>query len=186
MFVKNIIMNACRLVGKKEVVAYLNGDIELTDEINDIISDMLIAINVANNSIAANYLPIRDIKKVNATQGKILFKNLSDKQILEIYSIKKNNKLVTDYKCLSNGIIIADGEYEVDFSTFPEVVGLDSEIDYYLRLNDFIFSELVVSEYYFLNGYNDEANIWSEKFNEQIQSLLRVKKSVSIPERRWL
>jgi hypothetical protein len=186
MIVKNIIINACELMNKKDVISYLKGETELNEEIEEALNDLMVAVNIANNSIASNYIPIKNVVKLKNSQGMILFKNMSDKDILEIYSIKKNNNKVSNYKLVSKGIVIENGDYEIEFSVFPDEVEIDGEIDYYFKINDFVFAQLVVSEYYFLKGFNDEANIWDSRFHNQIKSLLRVKKNILIPEERWL
>ena len=186
MVVKNIIINACKLINRKDVISYLNGDIELNEEIEELLNDLLLSVNMANNSIASNYIPIKNNVKLKNSEGMILFKNMSDKDILEIYSIKKNNNEVSNYKLVSNGIVIDNGDYEIEFSVFPDEVGIEDVIDYYFKINEFIFSQLVLSEYYFLKGFNDEANIWDSRFNNQIKSLLRVKKNILLPEKGWL
>jgi hypothetical protein len=94
MIVKNIIINACELMNKKDVISYLKGETELNEEIEEVLNDLMVAVNMANNSIASNYIPIKNVVKLKNSQGMILFKNMSDKDILEIYSIKKNNNKV--------------------------------------------------------------------------------------------
>ena len=185
MIVKNIIINACKLMNRIDVISYLNDNDEINEEIDEVISDLLVALNMANNSLACNYIPIKHSVDVSAYEGKISFDKISDKDILDIYSIKKNGNKISNFTLSSDGIVIADGNYQIEFSVFPDDVGIDDEISYYSKINEFVFAQLVLSEYYFLKGFNDEANIWDVKFNNQIKSLLRVKKNIMLPEKRW-
>ena len=73
MMVKNIIINACKLINKKDVISYLNGDIELNEEIEELLNDLLLSVNMANNSIASNYIPIKNNVKLKNSEGMILF-----------------------------------------------------------------------------------------------------------------
>ena len=77
------------------------------------------------------------------------------------------------------------GDYFVEYSYFPNKVSINDDIDYYLKLNELTFAMGVVGEYYYLKGAIDDACMWDKRFKSSMFNLLRPKRSVSIPARRW-
>ena len=90
-----------------------------------------------------------------------------------------------DYKLNVDGIKIYDGNYIVEFTYLPDDVTIDGSIDFYSNLNCSILSQMVVSEYLFMKGFVNEAYVWDKKFKENIKGILKPKRVVQMPCKRW-
>ena len=73
----------------------------------------------------------------------------------------------------------------IEYSYFPSEVSIDSDINYYTKVNTLTFAMGVVGEYLFLKGNIDEGAIWDKRFKQSLFSCVRPKRSIVMPKRRW-
>ena len=59
------------------------------------------------------------------------------------------------------------------------------EINYYTKMNVSLFALGVVAEYLFIKGDIEEAYTWDKKFKQSLMGVLRFKRSLVLPKRRW-
>lgn len=182
MIVKNILIEASKLLGLNDMLQYLNNKCETCDE--DELSSLVVATNMAINNISANYINVCNRVKVSSTNGQIKFSKISDKSIIQIKKVLKNN-LPIKFKVHSDCIEVDNGEYEVVYSFFPDSVYLKDEIDYFPQLNELLFAYAVVAEYLFLKGQIDDAYVWDKRFKASMLSIQRPTRNITIPKRRW-
>ena len=180
--VKNVLIEACKLVGLSDVVEYLNGKSDTCDE--EELGDLLVAINMAINNISANYINVCKRVSVGSVNGQIKFSKISDKSIIQIKKVLKNN-LPVKFKVHSDGIEVDNGDYEVVYSFFPDSVYLKDEIDYFPQLNELLLAYAVVAEYLFLKGQIDDAYVWDKRFKASMLSIQRPTRNITLPKRRW-
>lgn len=186
MFVKNIIKNTAQILGLDDVVDFINsGIVDCDDEqVNEEIKNLIFAVNVVNNNIASNYIELIG-KACVYNQSEIMSLNkISNNQIIEIKKVFLNNKSI-DFKVVPEGLKTALGNLEILYSYFPSEVSFDDKIDYYTKVNELIFSQGVAGEYLFLKGAIDDAYMWDKKFKQSLINLLRPKKNLIMPTKRW-
>jgi len=181
--VLDIIKDASKLLGLKDVI----DDINNNNYDNEEIEYLVLAVNTVNNNIAANYIELVDSVTLSSYKGLIAFNKLSRYDLLDIKSLVRtsDNKPV-EFTLRSDGIHIADGEYKIEYSYFPKNIGIEGTVELYSKVNVRLFSLGVVAEYLFLKGDLDEAYVWDKKFKQNLRGVLRYKKSLVLPERRWL
>lgn len=182
VIVKNVLIETCKLIGLNDMVQYLNGKNDVCDE--EELSDLLVAINMAINNISANYINVCKRVSVSSVNGQIKFSKLSDKSIIQIKKVLKNN-LPIKFKVHSDGIEVDNGKYEVVYSFFPDSVYLKDEIDYFPQLNELLLAYAVVAEYLFLKGQIDDAYVWDKRFKALMLSIQRPTRNITLPKRRW-
>lgn len=186
MKVKNIIKKSAEFLRLENVVRYLNDQMEITSEIDQEIKDFLIAINMVNNNIASSYLELIDVVEIVNRKGEISFNDISQNPIIEIKNVCDFAGNDISYKLLSTGLKVSEVEHiKVTYSYFPQEVGVDDDIDYYLKINDLVFAIGVVGEYLYIKGAIDEASIWDKRFKQTMFNLIRPKRNIVIPAKRW-
>lgn len=182
MKVVKIIKDAAKMLGVKDVVESINGE----DFENEEVQNFLVATNIVNNNIAANYIELINFIEVETSNGVIDIKDLTKNEILNIKSIKRcKDGLVATFKIRGDKIMIEDGCYVVEYSYFPSDLEIADEITYYTKINDMIFAQGVVAEYLFLKGDIQEAHNWDSKFKNIMRGTLRPRRNISMPQRRW-
>lgn len=189
MVVKNIIKIAIDLLGLRDLISYFEDGVDvstLDDSITDEIESFVIAINMANNNIASNYIELVDTVSVSSNADTIPYTEITDKSIIEIKKVKNKNNVEVEYKVLPSGIKTDEKNFIIEFSYFPKMLNIDDEINYYTKVNELLFAHAVASEYLFLKGDIDDAYMWDRRFKQSMFGVLRPKKNIKIPARRWL
>lgn len=187
MFVKDIIKISAEFLEQKELVNCIENNTEFSDEINEDIRLFLLAVNMVNSNIASSYIELVNSKEIMPDyDNKIYYKNLDDKGVIEIKKVRTSSGVNLDYKCMPDCIVLDNNSpCVVEYSYFPNKVNFDSDIDYFLKLNSYIFAMGVAAEYLYIKGNIDDAYMWDKKFKNSIFNLLRPKRNITIPQRRW-
>ena len=155
---------------------------EQTKEINLLVD----CVNLTNSNIAANYVKLYDTKSLKVRDGLIPFSELSAQTIYDIVSVKDVNGRTVDFDILNNGLSVKVKEAIVKFTYFPEDVKYEDELtNFKIKINERIFVYGVISEYLYVKGVFDEAEIWEEKFKNELKNCLRTVKSHRTAKRRW-
>lgn len=181
MLVGTLVKEAAKILGIFDEVVKDGNIVSSKESI-----DLLMAVNLTNNNIAANYIELVNTNEVSTKNGVIKFEDICKFGILEIKSIKKiDNVTEVQYSIKSDGVHVDDGNYIVEYSYFPNELILAGNIDYYTKINWCIFVQGVVAEYLFLKGDIENAHLWDKKFKFSLRGALRHRKGVFLPKRRW-
>ncbi len=183
VLVKDVIISACKLIGLNDLCVYLNGESDVLQDESEL-SDMVVAVNMASNNIATNYIELKDSISIDMDREYILLNDLTDRVILSIKSVKRNG-VNTWFKVCHDRLRVPKGKLEVEYTYFPDNVSLDDSIDYYSRINPMLFAQAVVAEYLFIKGEIDDAYMWDKRFKYNILNILRPRRIVGLPARRW-
>jgi hypothetical protein len=106
--------------------------------------------------------------------------------IYDIVSVKTLSGKDINYVLTTNGIVVKSGTYIVKYTYFPKDVGYDDVISNFpTKVSERIFVYGVVSEYLYVKGVFDEAQMWEERFKNEMQSLIRPQKSAKLKMSRW-
>jgi len=187
MLVRDILKFSADYLGLKSVKNYLNGDSELTDEVLEDLDNLLLSVNMVNNNIASSYIELNSTKELFVKNNLVKFTEISKRPIIEIKSIKNNGYGDIAYKVFPEGVEVEKvGHCFIEFTYFPDKVEIDSEINHYLKLNEMIFAMGVVGEFLFIKGAIDDAYMWDKRFKTAMFNLLRPRKNIVMPKRRWL
>jgi len=186
MIVKNIIKMSAEFLDLKNVIKYLSDEIESSEDVLEEVSNLLLGVNMVNNNIASSYIELIGEKKINCKKLVIPYSEISDKSIIEIKSIVSTGGKKVGFKIMPDGVSLDSvGDYVITFSYFPEKVTLDDEINYYLKLNEITFAMGVVGEYLYIKGVIDDAYMWDKRFKNTMFNLLRPKRNIVMPAKRW-
>lgn len=187
MVVKNIIRLVAEILDLRDVVGYIDGDVEISDSIDKDINNLMLAVNLVNNTIASSYLELVDRVKINVDGDKVAYKDIADKSIIEIKSVCTSQGKPLDYKVLPDGLQVAhyQGECVVEYTYFPDTVKFEDSIDYYLKVNETTFAIGVAGEFLYIKGDFNNAYMWDKRFKNAIFNLIRPKRNIVLPAKRW-
>lgn len=187
MLVKDIIKICAEFLELKSVVDGIENEDKITDEFNEEKRLFLLAVNMVNSSIASSYIElINTIEILPDINNKVYYKNLDEKGVIEIKKVVTLSGEKLEYKCMPDCIVLnSNSSCMIEYSYFPGEVNFDTNIDYYLKLNSYIFAMGVAAEYLYIKGNIDDAYMWDKKFKNSMFNLIRPKRNIVLPERRW-
>ena len=186
MFVKNIVKTSAEYLGLKDVVKFLNSEVEATEQVLEEIENFVLAVNMVNNNIASSYVELLSSAEVDKVGSLIKYTDITDKSIIEIKKIESYDGASLNFKLLPEGVVVEGASScVVEYSYFPTRVGIDDEITHFLKVNELVFSLGVVGEYLYIKGAIDDAYMWDKRFKSSMFNLLRPRRNIEIPARRW-
>ena len=186
MLVKNIIKMSAEYLDLKEVVKYLNNEIDSTADIADEIANLMLAINMVNNNIASSYIELLAEKKLYVSEDVTQYSAISNRSIIDVKKVLSLSGKKINFKILPEGLKIEfSGDVVIEYSYFPDMLNLADEINYYLKMNEITFAVGVVAEYLYIKGDVDDAYVWDKRFKNTIFNLIRPRRNIVLPARRW-
>lgn len=132
--------------------------------------------------LCTNYMPMATSVNVEILNRKYEVANLTN--YIKIQSVYKNEEPV-NYKVLNRAIVVdADGEYTIQYSTYPTINSIFDEIDYLTNLSPDVLVLSLAAYYTLSRGRFDEFEIFYDQYKEKAESLKELK-CFSLPQRRW-
>lgn len=185
MLVKEIIKRVVNYTGNFELYDAINKN-AFTDGQQQEINLLVDCVNLTNSNIATNYVRLYGSVEVNNVGGEILYSKITNKTIYEIICVKNSNGVKVGFSLTGSGIKTENGKVVVTYTYFPDNVQYEDAInEYQLKINERNFVYGVISEYLYVKGVFDEAQIWEDKFKIEMRSLLRSQRNISLKQRRW-
>ena len=186
MKVNNILRTTAEYLDLKSVIKYLDGDIDINEEISGDINNLLIAINMVNNNVASSYIELIGEAEIDVRDKLLEFSAITNKSIIEIKNIESQNGTKVSFKIFPEGVKLEKfGMCKIEYTYFPDKVTIDDEINHYLKLNEITFSMGVAGEYLYIKGSLDDAYMWDKRFKSALFNLLRPKRNIVLPSKRW-
>ncbi len=186
MQVIDILIKSARILELNGVLECLNNsNIDEPEDVSIDIDNLLTSINIVSRDIASSFCEMIDRVNVECQNGVIEFSQITDKDILNIKSVKTTGGLRIDYLLGSDGIHILPGNYVIKFSYLPRIVDRNDDINFCQKIGLDVFAYGVVSEYLFLKGDIQNASVWGDKFKDLLWAMFRTRKSINIPCKRW-
>ncbi len=187
MRIKDILYTACLIMDDAPLAdAILSNKAvdEITRQKINLLYDCASQIDTV---IATDYVPACNTTKVSTTSGKISIGSLSGNDINDVISITTITGADVNYTTKGNTIYIAPGTYEVTYSFFPaKLTPAISTITYYPRkVSARAFAYGVASEYLFVKGNIDDAEVWNERFRQAMIACTRPTGKRVIKAPRW-
>ena len=189
MTIKNILKIACLFLGKENIANVLNlEDFSLaSDGEKSEVQFLISCLNLVQQEIATDYIPLNIRENVLPEDGKILIKSLS-KKLLEVISIKDRNGYKLKYKNFPNHLEVDGVSSEIFYRYQPdEISSLEDELENFSnKVTEKIFAFGVAMEYCFIQGLYDDAQIWEKRFKDALLIRASKKSNMKLPARRWI
>lgn len=143
-------------------------------------------IDLIANEISCEYFPVLAVEKVQATEGRINFDQLSRK-IVDVRWLKKNGQKVNyDFYAFAIGVD-EDGEYDICYEYSPNSFdgNLESNIELYGRITSRIVGIGAAAEYCLAFDRFDEAIIYDKMFKDALVGVEKSRGKLKIKQRSW-
>jgi len=165
----------------------LDGEEESPTELTLKNYELLIkAVNLVQEEIASDYIPLKKEEIVEVTNEEIAFSNLSER-IIQVFSVKNEIYEEVKYKLFPTSIKLKNGTYNIIYTYMPSAVTINDNLaSFSNKITERVVAYAVAGEYALINGLFDEATTWKQRFEEAMKVVSGKKSPISILSRRWL
>ena len=185
MKIIDILQQSAELLGLTETAKKLSA--ALPEAENELLADeeIFTLFNLSRFSIqelCTNYVPVATSEKITTYNKTFEINKLTN--FIRIQNIYKGEELV-NFKVINRCIQFEeDGEYTIQYATFPEIESLFEEIDFLSSFSPDI-AVLGLAAYYSLSkGLFDEFQIFHQQYIDKAESV-KTLKMFNMPQRRW-
>ena len=186
MKILDIMMESATLLGlNKECVLLQNMDLENEQLVYAENPNLFSLFNLSKYSIrevCTNYVPMIQTVKMTTKENKIALSSLLN--YIRIQNVTKDNEMVR-YKIKNRSVIFEeDGEYEINYLSYPDFDSAFDNIDFLNNLSPDVLVLSLCAYYALAHGMFEEFEDLHDKYVEKAESLksLRV---FDMPARRW-
>jgi len=186
MKIVDILKDGAMLLGlelEREILEQVTQEKEIeTLAENPNVSSLFNLIKYSVRELCSNYIPI--IANETKTTHEKKYPISSLKNFIRIQNVLQNGQIVK-YKILNRNLVFEeDGDYEINYATYPEISSLFDEIDYLENLSPDVIVLGLCSYYSLAHGMFEEFEDLHERYVEKAESLKNLK-IFEIPCRRW-
>lgn len=189
MNAKNVLKTASLLLNLSEDFGPIFEDSDnVTSETTDEFNILLSCLNLTISEIATDYIPVMKREKLPIIGHEISLSDFSSTPH-DIYRVMLVNGKTIRYKLIDDAIRLDyDNIYvEIDYSVIPGLVTKDTTNNlFYGKVSDKCLALGTASEYCYIKGFYEEAQMWHERFKEALIIATRKKSEVKLPKRRWI
>lgn len=183
-------MNAEEIIKISSLFVNVQDEVEQLINNNDVSGelDMLLkCLNLTLCEVADDYLPILNKETICIDSNKLYFDDLI-KPCKEIISIKlsDSNKNIKFTQYANYVYVSAKGYVDIVYKTNIDKVNIDSVINQFPCLSSKCLALGTASEYCYINGFYEEAEMWDKRFKDSLQIACRKKKEIVMPKRWWV
>ncbi len=186
MKIIDIITDAALMLGLVDEVEILKtvaseNEEEIMQE-NKKIESLFHLIKYSIRELCTNYVPMlnREIVKVSNQQFPV-----SDlENYIRINRVLKNGETVK-HKLINRNILLEEnGEYEIEYSTYPNILTMLQEIDFLQEMNSDVLTFGLCAYFALAHGMFSEFEEFHEEYTAKAENL-KVLKIFNLPSRRW-
>ncbi len=186
MLVKDIIKKSATLIGREDVVKYLNDELDNpTENTTSTVDVMVRLLNLVVNELAGSFIPLIITESVSASGGKVYYSDLSHspREILKAFDGQGKDRLISVGHTFAR---VGCSQVEIEYSCFPSEVTVEdslaySEKDVPLR----VLCYGLLAEYSISQGCFKDAVLWHDRYADAITELCKPK-NVTVKRRNWL
>lgn len=186
MKIIDILIESAELLGLHNDLPQLNSVTPENEEeilsANENIASLFKLIKYSIRELCTNYVPVIDQKVITTTDKSYPLTEFTN--YIRIKNITKHEQLVK-FKIIGKTIVLEeDGEYIVNYATYPAISSLLDELDF---LEEFSPDAIVLglcSYFSLANGRFEEFQTFNEKYVARAESLKSLR-TFNLPLRRW-
>ena len=186
MTVREIIVNAFKLLGREDLAAAVSKGERLDEEGEEKAQTLLYCFNAVEDELARYYFPLKTTEQFTSSTGIYEFEKFAERPV-KILSVKSGGNAVSYevmpkyFKCDQTSVTV---EYE--YAPLKKELSDTSAFDGTAVCENLIAAG-TVSEYYLISGAVISAQSWESRYREEIDKA-RKKQHIrtSIPPRRWV
>lgn len=186
MKVKDIIKIACDYIGCDDIVSKLElSEPNLSENQQKTVNNLVKCLNLVQNEIATEFIPLSTIEEVKAQDFKVLYSSFSKKPIAIVDARDKFYRRVR-FRAFADYLMIYAASAKVKYYYQPaEITSCEQDLtEALVPMRTYAYG--VVREYYLQQSLSDEADIFEVRFKDSIEVFSRKKNQICMPRRRWL
>lgn len=187
MTVKEILKLTAKLLGEKQIISLLSG--EICDDYKSALEDkdlLLSCYNATTEELACEYLPLEFTEDfLQVVDNKIQFCTFS-KRPLKIVSVCDLNDNKLPYKLINDYINVEKSKVRVTYQYRPTMQGEEEEAVFSDNLiGPFTLAYGIASLYCLQRGRHADAEAFFEKYFSAIKSRVAERRKIILPARSW-
>ena len=187
MSIKEIIRITALLLGRENVINYLDGNYNEEQVGADCFRTVNTLTDLANlviNELCATYIPMVKVEDVKAIDGRVYYKDLTERAI-KIRAVYGADGRELDYTTTAEYIYINYPEVAVEYNYVPENYGLEQSIGYTDKdISARVIANGVAAEFCITEGRFDEAVTFHKRYIDMLSDIC-LPKNVLTKKRRW-
>ena len=172
MTVKEIIKLSATLLGREDIKSYVDGREFASDsDTKRAVDNMIELLNLVVNELCVTYVPMIKTEKVQSINGKVEYKNLSERPI-KIYQALDFNGEKLSFNAKPLYLTTSNDVKSVEYSFIPEQYGYEDQIGYTekdISIRALAFG--LCSEFCIVEGEFDKAVVWHERYIDAIKEV---------------
>ena len=182
----DIIKIACDFTGNDELALKLDEEDDvLTSQESKVLNTLLKCLNLIQNEVACEYIPLMAEETVTTKDFKVDFSAFEKRPISIVWAKDRLGRNIR-FKAFADYLMIFGGHAKVKYCYMPdEITSLEGEIAQPL-LPMRIYAYGVAREFFLLQNLGDDADIWEVRFKDSLCVFAKKKHEVKMPCRRWL
>ncbi|MBR2448717.1 MAG: hypothetical protein IKB30_01205 [Clostridia bacterium] len=186
MTVKEILITTSTMLGREDVTAYLNGDVDSAGE-NTLptINVMVNLLNLVIGELAGTFIPMVKSEKISTNNGKVYYTDLTERA-LEIKNVFDFSGTRVSYRQTAEFIAVSCDNVIVEYEYAPPNYGLDDKIGFTEK--DVALGTLaygLAAEYSISLEDFDQAVMWHKRYVDSIAEHRKVH-NATIKERSFV
>ena len=176
MTVKEIIKSACALVGREDVVKYLNDNsVTVGEDTLPTLNVMVSLLNIVIGELSGTFIPMIKLERVSAKNKRVYYADLLERclKVIAVYD-DSGNKI--NYAHTPEYMDVFADNVQVEYQFIPPNYDLESEIGY--TDADISASALafgLCAEYSISKGSFDQAVMWHERYVDAVSAKRKLK-----------
>ncbi len=186
MTIKDVLIMSASMLGREDVVDYLNGKLQDVGEDTEPTVNLLVnLLNLVISELSATFIPMIKTEKVAISSGKIFYSNLKENAI-RIIKVYDNNGNEMSIKQTAEYIAVSGTSATVEYEYSPANYGLSDVIGYTPKeVGVSTLAYGLNAEYSISRGNFEEAVMWHRRYVDSVSELRKVK-NVTIKERSFV
>ena len=184
MTIKDIVKSAATFLNLTNVTSYLDSSSAGDTATLNAVDSLTRLSNLVISELAASYLPMTCAETLDATDGKIIFSELTH-NVTRIVSVKNKFGHDAEFRLYPEYIKVFGGEYTVEYEYAPENYGLNDTTGFKNDVTAALLGYGVAAEYCVTQGRFEEAILWRKRYTAGVERVA-LPKSAKMKGRCWL
>ena len=186
MKVLDVIASALKLIGRRELIEYIEDPSNAFDEdAGDVIETLLYCFNAVEDELARKYIPLVAREEMSCDDKKFYYSDFEHYPV-KIKKVTVDGRTVT-FEVLAKYMQTDAKNISVEYEYAPTRKSVTDNSDYGDEVGEYLIALGIASEYSVINGEAEMADRWEKRYREQLDSVQRsLPVCASIPPRRWV
>ena len=149
---------------------------------NEKIASLFNLVKFSIRELCSNYFPMVSCETISVENGSCPISSLEN--YIRIQNVYKNGNVVK-FKIINRNILLEeDGEYQVDYETYPTINSMFEEVNFLQEFSPDVIVLGLCAYFSLAHGMFSEFQEFHDKYESKAESLKSIK-NIQMPSRRW-